>query len=276
MKKREIIKTVRGKAATDGAGVHLTRVLSRRDVHDFDPFLMLDAFDSENPDDYTAGFPMHPHRGIETITYLISGEIEHTDSLGSRGTIHAGESQWMTAGSGILHEEMPKPSARMLGLQVWLNLPQADKMTQPAYLGITAEQMPVVQQGDAAVRVISGSFAGAAGVIPRHIPAAIYDVQTPAGGTASLPTAPDETVFIFLITGSAQINGQDIPEKTAVLFGPGDHIEVTAQNALRFIFFSAKPLKEPIAWGGPLVMNTQEELELAFAELQNGTFIKHT
>ena len=275
MKKREIIKTVRGKAAVDGAGVQLTRVLSRGNVYDFDPFLMLDSFDSCNPDDYIAGFPMHPHRGIETITYLISGEITHKDSLGNRGVIRSGESQWMTAGSGILHEEMPQPSERMLGFQLWLNLAQANKMADPAYLGITADQMPVVQQGDATVRVLSGSLGQAAGVTPRYIPATIYDVEVTAGGTAELATKPDETVFIFLITGEAQIDGQDIAEKTAVLFDAGDRIAVTAKTALRFIFFSAKPLREPIAWGGPLVMNTQEELNHAFEELQNGTFIKH-
>lgn len=275
MKQREIIKTVRGKAAVDGAGVHLTRVLSRENVYDFDPFLMLDSFDSKHPADYVAGFPMHPHRGIETITYLISGEMEHKDSLGNRGTIRAGESQWMTAGSGILHEEMPQPSERMLGFQLWLNLAKADKMTDPAYLSITGDQMPVVAQEGVSLRVLSGRLGDAEGVTPRHIPATIYDVTAAAGRTAQIAAKPDETVFVFLIEGDASIAGQDIAAKTAVLFGAGDHIAVTAKTALRFIYFSAKPLHEPIAWGGPLVMNTQEELALAFDELRAGTFIKH-
>ncbi len=277
MKRREIIKQVRGQQATDGAGVRLVRVLGKRDVEDFDPFLMLDSFDSVDPADYVAGFPMHPHRGIETITYLIAGKIEHEDSLGNRGTIGDGESQWMTAGSGILHQEMPKPSERMLGFQLWLNLPGSEKMDAPAYLGITQDMMPQVQKDGAQIRVLSGWLDGVSGVTPRHIPATILDVALPRGQSISLETKPDETVFIFLIQGDAAVNDQPVPVKTAVLFGEGDFISVTAQPQadLRFAFFSAQALREPIAWGGPIVMNTRQELEQAFEELNRGTFVKH-
>jgi len=276
MKEREIIKMVRGQRAVDGAGVRLVRVLGHSDVTDFDPFLMLDSFDSTNPDDYIAGFPLHPHRGIETITYLISGRIEHEDSLGNKGVIHSGESQWMTAGSGILHQEMPKPSERMLGFQLWLNLPAVDKMAEPAYLTITPDMIPAVQKEEMQARVLSGRFEGVSGVSPRHIPASIFDISLVAGATAQLPAHPDETVFVFLIEGDGMIGGQTIPAKTAVLFGEGDTISVSApkDSALRFIFFSGKA-HEPISWGGPIVMNTREELDHAFNELQRGTFIKH-
>lgn len=276
MKKREIVKTVRGQRATDGAGVRLVRVLGNRDVEDFDPFLMLDSFDSTDPADYTAGFPMHPHRGIETITYLISGKIDHEDNLGNKGTINAGESQWMTAGSGILHQEMPRISDRMLGFQLWLNLPRGEKMTDPAYLSITREMIPVIKKDKAAIHVLSGRFEETAGVTPGHIPATIYDVEL-SNGEIEIPTKPDEKVFIFLMEGDAVIDGQLILSKTAVLFGEGDSIIVSTKpkSDLRFIFFSGKPLSEPIAWGGPIVMNTRDELECAFDELQRGTFIKH-
>lgn len=276
MSRREIAKTVRGQQAVDGAGVRLVRVLGNRDVYDFDPFLMLDSFDSTDPSDYTAGFPWHPHRGIETITYLISGRIEHMDSLGNKGVIAAGESQWMTAGSGILHQEMPKVAERMLGFQLWLNMPRAQKMTSPAYLGITQKEIAVVQSKGATVRVLSGSYSGKSGVTPRHIQASILDVSLPKGEPFVLPTKPEETVFVFLIEGSAVIGAQLIPEKTAVLFDGGDSIafEATPDSDLRLIFFSGKALHKPVAWGGPIVMNTREELDAAFDELRRGTFIR--
>ena len=277
MQKRSIKKIIRGQRATDGAGVRLVRVVGFNDVEDFDPFLMLDSFDSTDPSDYTAGFPTHPHRGIETITYLISGKIKHEDSLGNQGTIHAGESQWMTAGSGILHQEMPKESDRMLGFQLWLNLPRAEKMTAPAYLSITPEMMGRLKKEKADIRVLSGSFYEAVGVTPAHIPATIYDIALSEGGNIEIPTNPDETVFVFLIEGNAFVNDQSVLSKSAVLFGSGDYISVSSQpgSALHMIFFSGKPLHEPIAWGGPIVMNTRDELNLAFDELGLGTFIKH-
>lgn len=276
MKLREIQKTVRGQRAVDGAGVRLVRILGNADVYDFDPFLMLDSFDSTNPSDYTAGFPWHPHRGIETITYLISGRIEHMDSLGNKGVIASGESQWMTAGSGILHQEMPQASDRMLGFQLWLNLPRKEKMVEPAYLSITPQDIPVVTNGNATIRVLSGSYGDATGVLPRHIPASIFDISLPRGESLTLPTKPEENVFLFLIEGDAIINATLISVKTAVLFGGGDSVSFSAapERDLRIIFFSGKALHEPIAWGGPIVMNTREELDFAFDELRRGTFIK--
>ena len=273
---RDIVKEVRGQRAIDGAGVSLVRVLGNRDVYDFDPFLMLDSFDSTDPRDYTAGFPWHPHRGIETVTYLINGKIEHMDSLGNSGTIDSGESQWMTAGSGIMHQEMPVASDRMLGFQLWLNLPKKDKMTTPAYLSITQEMIPLVASGKSSIRVLSGNFGDVTGTAPRHIPASILDVSVPKGERIVLPTKPEDNVFAFCILGDAIISAQLIAEKTAVLFGAGDSvsIEATPEKDLRFILFSAKALHEPVVWGGPIVMNTREELELAFAELRNGTFQK--
>ena len=277
MSKRGILQTVMGTRTSDGAGVRLTRVLSNGTVKDFDPFLMLDFFDSVNPQDYIAGFPMHPHRGIETITYLIKGRIEHEDSLGNKGAINSGESQWMSAGSGILHQEMPKPAERMLGFQLWLNLPKKEKMSQPEYLSITPDMIANVKKEDVQVRVISGTFEGQSGVVPRHIKASLFDIELTDGAKIEIPAKQDETVFVFLIEGDAMIEDQHIPQATAVLFGDGDSIEVCAmpgQN-LRFAFFSGKALHESVAWGGPIVMNTQEELRHAFDELRAGTFIKH-
>lgn len=275
MKTRKVKKSVRGQSTVDGAGVNLIRVLGDRTVEDFDPFLMLDSFDSYDPDDYTAGFPMHPHRGIETITYLLAGEIDHEDSLGNKGVIHADESQWMTAGSGIMHQEMPQAAPRMLGLQIWLNLPQKEKMTDPAYFDIKKDMMRDVPEEFGIVRVIAGEYKGEKGVKPPHWPATLYDVTVDAGHTATIPTNADENVFVFLILGDAEIGGKKYDEKTAVLFGEGDAIEVTALKApCRFIFFAGRKLEEPVAWGGPIVMNTEDELIATFHELRDGTFIK--
>jgi redox-sensitive bicupin YhaK (pirin superfamily) len=262
----------------DGAGVHLVRVLNNETVEDFDPFLMLDSFDSKNPPDYTEGFPMHPHRGIETITYLIDGEIEHQDSLGNKGSIKSGESQWMTAGSGIMHQEMPQAAELMLGLQIWLNLPQKDKMTNPVYFDIKQSMIPQVKEGPATIKIISGSYKDTQGVTPAFVKASLYDVALEPDSVAELQTKPDENVFIFLIVGDAVIGGKTIKEKSAVLFGPGDTIKpgTAPGKALRFIYFSGPKLKEPVAWGGPIVMNTKKELEETFQELRQGTFIKHS
>ena len=276
MARRAIRRVVRGHPAVDGAGVHLVRVLGLRTVEDFDPFLMLDSFDSRNPEDYIKGFPMHPHRGIETITYLIDGEIDHQDSLGHKGVIRSGQSQWMTAGSGILHQEMPQASPRMLGLQLWLNLPASRKMAPPAYFDITGDMIAGVEDGPVTIRVISGEYKGAHGVRAPHIQATIYDVLVPPGAETVLPARRGETAFVFLIQGDARIDGRDVAEKTAVLFDDGDEIAVGAAGdaASRFIFCAAPPLREPVAWGGPIVMNTEEELERAFLELETGEFIK--
>lgn len=277
MAERTVKKLVRGQPTVDGAGVHLVRVLGNGTVEDFDPFLMLDSFDSENPDDYTKGFPQHPHRGIETVTYLISGEIDHEDSLGNKGRIGPGQSQWMTAGSGIIHQEMPQAAKRMLGFQLWINLPREDKMTDPLYFDIREDDIGQTTIDTATVRVISGEFKGVRGAQPHFIQATLLDVSLPVGKTVTLPTKAGENVFAFLIEGNAVIGGDEIAEKTAVLFGEGDGISVTApaDKPARFIFFSGKPLGEPVAWGGPIVMNTREELKQAFADLDEGNFIRH-
>lgn len=273
---RPIKRTVRGHPAVDGAGVHLVRVLGIRTVEDYDPFLMLDSFDSRNPEDYIKGFPLHPHRGIETITYLIHGKIEHEDSLGNKGVIRSGQAQWMTAGSGILHQEMPKAAERMLGLQIWLNLPKTEKMAHPAYFDITEAMIGTAEDGPAIVRVIAGEYKNALGAKPRHIKASLYDILLSKGGEIAIDAKTDENVFVFLIEGDAMIEGKRIEEKTAVLFGDGDTVAVKAPDEAdsRFIYFSGKPIREPVAWGGPIVMNTEDELEAAFRELEEGTFIK--
>lgn len=276
MKKREIKKIISGKAAVDGAGVRLVRVLGHEDTADFDPFLMLDSFDSKNPDDYTKGFPPHPHRGMETLTYLIDGKIEHEDSLGNKDTINAGESQWMTAGSGIIHQEMPLASENMLGFQLWINLPSTEKMAEPEYLSITKEMMGIYEDEKAVVRVISGSYKDASGITAKHVKASIFDITLKEGKSIEIATNAQENVFVFFIDGDGIINKKKIESKSAVLFDEGDTIEITSpeNSQTRFIFFSGKPLKEPIAWGGPIVMNTKEELRFAFEELRTGSFIK--
>ena len=278
MARRSVIRTVRGQRTMDGAGVRLVRVLAHDETRDFDPFLMLDSFDSLNPADYVAGFPMHPHRGIETITYLISGRIEHEDSLGNKGAIEAGESQWMCSGSGILHQEMPKACERMLGFQLWLNLPAAEKMSKPTYLSITKPMIPVVELDGARVHVVAGRFGGAVGVVPGHIQASLFDIELEAGASLTVPLAGNETAFAFLLEGDGLVNGMAVSTKTAALLGDGDEVLLAAKpNApVRMILFAGKALHEPIAWGGPIVMNTTKELNLAFEELQHGTFIKHT
>ncbi|MCG2731120.1 MAG: pirin family protein [Acetobacterium sp.] len=275
MKERKVIQVVQGINAVDGAGVHLTRVLSHSTVKAFDPFLMLDSFDSENPQDYIKGFPMHPHRGIETVTYLVQGRIEHQDSLGNKGVIESGCSQWMTGGSGILHQEMPQACKRMLGFQLWLNLPKSEKMTEPKYFEIRKENIPLYKGAGFNVGVISGSYEGVKGAEPHHIQAMILDVTAEAGKSVKIPTTKVETVFVFLIEGQGSVAGTLYREKSALLFNEGEYIEIKAgEKPLRFAVFSAPPLHESVAWGGPIVMNTEEELRQAFADLEDGSFIK--
>lgn len=277
---RKVKEIVVGIQTHDGAGVALRRVLSNRTTKEFDPFLMLDFFDSKNPEDYIKGFPWHPHRGIETITYLISGEIEHGDSMGNKGVIHGGECQWMTAGSGIIHQEMPIASDHMLGAQLWLNLPKQDKMAPPAYHSITAEQIPEVQGNGAVVKVISGEYGGEKAYMQGDYVRATYlDVQLEGGAEWTLETPKNDTLFIYIISGDAFL-GKQSKELTgavrAVLFSHGEHVTIVGgQKGVRFLLAYAPPLKEPIAWGGPIVMNTKEELDQAFFELDHNTFIKH-
>ncbi len=273
---RKVIKAVKGIPTEDGAGVKLQRVLGHHDVWDFDPFLMLDAFDSRDPQDYIAGFPWHPHRGIETVTYLISGRIEHGDSLGNHGTIADGDTQWMTAGGGIIHQEMPQASERMLGAQLWINLPREHKMTQPAYHDIPAASVAKVSDENATVAVISGNYEGESAQMQGNFVKTTYlDVDLNPGKQWEIAVPSENTVFIYIILGSVFIDNVLYENRQAILFGPGNAVSLAAgDRGARFLFLSAKPLKEPIAWGGPIVMNTNSELEEAFRQLDDGTFTK--
>lgn len=272
--KANIIKSVKGNAAIDGAGVHLTRVLGHGTVNEYDPILMLDSFDAADSSLYTRGFPMHPHRGIETVTYLAQGKIVHRDSLGNEGEINNGDVQWMTAGSGIMHEEMPQASDRMLGLQFWLNLPQAEKMTAPKYFDIKAKDIPVVEDQNSEIRVISGDYKGTKGAQPHHIQATFMDIRIPAGTTFTLPLVEDENAFLFTLQNGIKVDGKYWEEKSALLIGEGSEIDLEATEDAHLIYVSGPKLNESIAWGGPIVMNTQEELRQASMDLRNGTFIK--
>lgn len=274
---RTIKKVVTGLNTEDGAGVKLVRVFGHNDTKNFDPFLMLDAFDSVNPTDYIKGFPWHPHRGIETITYLITGEIDHGDSLGNSGRILSGGCQWMTAGSGLIHQEMPQPSEHLLGVQLWLNLSAKNKMTKPKYRDIKVSDIPILTEDDCLIHIISGVYKNKTGaLVSDYVPALFLDVEIKAGGKWSLETTNNQTVFIYIIKGESCFGPDDIEfitEKHAVLFNEGLEIFVAAGTAdLRFLLVVGEPLKEPIAWGGPIVMNTQEELDQAFRELDEGTF----
>ncbi len=276
----KVKKIVKGENKVDGAGVHLIRVIGKPDVYDFDPFLMLDAFDSDNPDTYIKGFPWHPHRGIETVTYLLEGEIDHGDSLGNSGVIQDGQCQWMTAGSGIIHQEMPQPAPRMLGTQLWVNLPAGDKMTAPKYRDFQSSDMPVIEDKGSKVRIIAGEFNGAKGPMEDITVQPTYlDVTIKSGGSFYYDTEPENTLFIYIIHGSLIFPAEDnriLPAREAVLFERGDrlHLEAGNNEEVRLLLFSGKPLNEPIKWGGPIVMNTKEELNQAFKDIEDGNFIK--
>lgn len=276
---RTIRRIITGENTVDGAGVKLVRVFGFNDTKDLDPFLMLDAFDSVNPEDYIKGFPSHPHRGIETITYLVKGDIEHGDSLGNKGSILDGQCQWMTAGSGIIHQEMPKPCDRMLGVQVWLNLPAKDKMVAPKYKGISKEDIPVVNEQDNKIHIIAGTYNGKKGAMEGDYVKALYlDVELNSDAQWTLSTQSDNTLFVYIMEGEGYFGPQSdklIAEKHAVLFNEGSKFRVKASNkGIRFLLMSGKPVNEPISWGGPIVMNTKEELDLAFKELEDNTFIR--
>jgi quercetin 2,3-dioxygenase len=267
----------------EGAGVRLHRGFGfgREDL--FDPFLLLDEFSSDDPADYRAGFPWHPHRGIETITYVVRGEVEHGDSLGNDGRIAAGEVQWMTAGSGVIHQEMPRGDAGggLGGFQLWANLPASHKMIDPRYRSISASEIPVVENGGATIRVICGECDGAQGPVHDIVASPKYlDVTLAPSTEWTHPTTLGHTVFVYLFEGSACFGpdkGVSICDKrgSVVLFRDGDEVTIRAGEAgVRFLFVSGAPLGEPIAWGGPIVMNTRDELQQALDEYRNGTFVK--
>jgi redox-sensitive bicupin YhaK (pirin superfamily) len=293
LENRRIARIVKSQATLEGAGVHLKRAFGFGNTELFDPFLLLDDFRSNNPAHYLNGFPWHPHRGIETITYVIEGQVEHGDSLGNSGVISAGDIQWMTAGSGIIHQEMPKgdEAGRMGGFQLWANLPAAEKMTPPRYRDVTRDQIPeVMLENGTSIRIICGKAYGKQGPIQDiFIDPSYLDIRIPPGQVFTHPTQQGHTVFAYIVHGqgvfdpdaiasSAQEHddaANRISNETLVLFSDGRQVAVsTANDAVRFLLISGKPLREPVAWQGPIVMNTQEELRIAFEEYQNGTFIK--
>lgn len=268
-----------GQPSVDGAGVNLIRILNNKTVTDFDPFLMLDAFDSTNPADYEKGFPWHPHRGMETITYLMSGKIEHGDSLGNEGAILDGSCQWMTSGSGIMHWEMPKASKRFLGVQLWLNLPKTDKFTSPKYRAIESSDIPEIIDKNSKVRVISGTYNDIEGPVSGDfVKLTFLDINIEPNSNMIINTSFLNNVFVYIYDGEANFGANISSRHSAgrvLLFNVGSEISVsTSSKSIGFLLFSAKPLNDPIAWGGPIVMNTKEELIEAFKEIKEGTFIK--
>jgi quercetin 2,3-dioxygenase len=289
MKTREIKLIRKSQPTMEGAGVKLNRAFGYYDTPLFDPFLLLDDFRSNNPDDYIKGFPWHPHRGIETITYLIKGSVEHADSLGNKGVIASGDVQWMTAGSGIIHQEMPKVSAdgKISGFQLWANLPASHKMMKPRYQDIKSADIPEIMTADnCKIRVVCGSFEGTKGPVTDIITNPVFfDITIPSGTEFSLPTSFTDKVFCYVVDGDGyfceKIQDESVLQKhhaanqNVVLFTPGDRLVAhTKENSMRFLFLLGKPLNEPIAWHGPIVMNTEAEIELALNEYRSGTFIK--
>jgi redox-sensitive bicupin YhaK (pirin superfamily) len=280
MKNSREIKTILTRKPTiEGAGVHLNRVFGFSESPQLDPFLMLDDFRSDNPKHYVKGFPWHPHRGIETITYVTKGDVEHGDSLGNKGVISSGDVQWMTAGSGIIHQEMPKgdPQGAMYGFQLWANLPASQKMMAPRYRDITADQIPEVElENGVRIKVIAGSIGRARGPVDDIIiDPEYFDCTVPADQNFVHRTESNYTAFIYVIDGAGQTNGKALQNGTLVLFDKGEQMAVSAVGEpLRFLLLTGKPLNDPVAWRGPIVMNTEAELELAFREYREGTFIK--
>lgn len=272
---RKITHQVRGYGTQDGAGVSLVRVLGNQTVDIYDPILMLDSFDSTDPNEYTAGFPMHPHRGIETISYVCGGFMTHRDSLGNEDTIGNGEVQWMTAGSGILHEEKLPAAERLLGVQLWLNLPAKDKMAVPAYRSIKNAEIEEIMFDWGKLRLLAGKFEEREGYLSKYLPLDYYDIHIDAGASVAVKTDGERSVMLFTLSGDAFVAGQSVKEKTAVKLTPGDYVEIKAAGGKsQVLFISSMRLNEPVAWGGPIVMNTREELNKAFDDLRKGTFLK--
>lgn len=260
----------------EGAGVRLNRVFSHDETKYTDPFLLLDHFESKNEKDYIAGFPWHPHRGIETVTYLKKGEVDHKDSIGNSGKIFGGDIQWMTAGSGIIHEEMPqKTKDGVKGFQLWINLPKKDKMINPKYRGLTKNDIPIINTKEHTSIIIAGKIDSKhVGINDLSIPIKYFDINLAKDKTYSFSTKKDHTTLIYLYEGKLFIEGKKFDEKTLIVFKENENIELKSDLNSHFLFLNGKKINEPIAWAGPIVMNTNEELEIAFNEYQNGTFIK--
>jgi quercetin 2,3-dioxygenase len=277
--KRLVKHVYHSKPTIEGAGVHLRRAFGYQQIPKFDPFLMLDDFHSSNPSDYMAGFPWHPHRGIETITYVFEGRIEHGDSMGNAGAIGSGDVQWMTAGSGIIHQEMPKRTAsdKLWGIQLWANLPASHKMMLPRYRGIEGWEIPEVPfENGVKIKVVCGEISGVRGPVRDIvIEPELLDVTVPAGVTFIHKVKLGHTIFAYVLDGEGDFGEKHGPESVILYEHEGDEVEIKATGSpVRFLLVSGKPINEPIAWGGPIVMNTEEELNVAFEELENGTFVK--
>ena len=300
MSVRPIKKLVTSQPTIEGAGVHLRRAFGFGDTSDTDPFLLLDDFRNDRPDEYLAGFPWHPHRGIETITYVLAGNVEHGDSLGNTGNLGAGDVQWMTAGSGIIHQEMPHgdEQGRMHGFQLWANLPSSLKMTDPRYQDVKSGDIPeIVDDDETKVRIICGSFWGVTGPVDGVAAQPQYlDVWVPPRTKKRLPVETSRHAFAYVFAGSGAFGNASEPRPVAtetvgvvdstspspvgnrslVIFDRGDEVVVdSGERGIRFLLVSGKPINEPVAWHGPIVMNTQAELRQAFEEYQSGTFLKH-
>jgi len=279
---RKVKKVLKSRSTLEGAGVRLQRVFGFHEVPLFDPFLLLDHFGSANPADYLAGFPWHPHRGIETITYMLEGEVEHEDSLGNKGVITNGDVQWMTAGSGIIHQEMPQRSEGLMqGFQLWANLPAKDKMMHPRYRDIKKEEIPEFAVNEKVqVKIISGNVNGTKGPVQDIVTDPEYiDVIIKPDGTFKHPVKEGHTVFAYIFEGAGFFDNKqkEMTNKgSVVLYADGDFVEIyTKDKQVRFLLISGKPIGEPVAWNGPIVMNTENELRIAFQEYRNKTFIKH-
>ena len=294
---RPVKRVIQSKPTIEGAGVHLRRAFGFGNTGDFDPFLLFDDFRGDVPREYLAGFPWHPHRGIETITYVLAGTVEHGDSMGNRGAIAPGDVQWMTAGSGIIHQEMPKGDSvgRMHGFQLWANLPASLKMTPPRYQEVKSGDIPEITDDDGThVRVVCGSLWGKSGPVDGIAADPVYvDVSVPPGKRKTLPVETTSNAFAYVFAGSGKFanasgplpvktEGVGVPDseleadsRSLVVFDRGDEVTVQAgEEGIRFLLVSGKPLGEPVAWRGPIVMNTQEQLRQAFSELEEGTFLK--
>jgi redox-sensitive bicupin YhaK (pirin superfamily) len=272
---RKVIEQVQGYRTQDGAGVSLVRVLGLRTVKEYDPILMLDSFDSENPSDYTAGFPLHPHRGIETISYIYKGKMTHKDSLGNEDTIGDGEVQWMTAGSGILHEEKLPAADRLLGVQLWLNLPASQKMVSPGYRSIKNSEIKEIPLEQGKLRLLAGRYREEEGYLSKYLPLDYYDIHLDAGASVTVETDPERSVMIFTLVKDVYVGGELVKEKTAAKLSPGNQVIIRAADEdAQVLFISSTKLEEPVSWGGPIVMNTKEELAKAYEDLDKGTFLK--
>lgn len=273
---RSIKNQVRGFRTQDGAGVSLVRVLGNQTTEEYDPILMLDSFDSTDPSEYVAGFPLHPHRGIETISYLYRGRMVHSDTLGNREEITDGEVQWMNAGSGIEHAEEVPAAERLLGVQLWLNLPATEKMSSPYYHSIRKSDILEIPFDGGYLRLLAGNYKNYKGFEGKHLPLDYYDIHLEPEKSITINTSIDRSVMLFTLLGEIEIEGEKVPEKTAAKLTRGDVVTIKniGSSEAFVLFMSSKALNEPIAWAGPIVMNTRRELQEAFDDLDNGNFIR--